>query len=170
MPEYTAWGSEINRTEGEYMPVFLFQFNLIDWFHWLSYGINSLNYTSEVLSPTEIKITITEVADYYPHPVKWNDINYRASKISGDYPTSWSATHYDFDSIKVYQGNDVIFDLVNPESYSSEMTIQKGQYFIFKESTHNPFIVNFYSLKYHESFELPYVNGLGDKIFVVYVP
>ena len=152
-----------------YMPRHIYNKWVIRAFHEIT-RINEFppfNYTTEILNDTTIKVTITEVPDYYPYPLKWNQIEcesilYKGIDIGfgvnttigepvkafkeGNYSNPHNPELLSLFNITVFQDYEKIYDIFYPNGFEGNEFIKAGQYLIINLNTtmetHVPLVLN----------------------------
>lgn len=177
-------GNITSLSEAKYVPQSIYNSMLINYFSWFSEGLTRFDYSTEILNETALKVTITDVWDYYPYPIQWNQVKFYSLIFTGsvigmgenitvgegilqykngskDISLSANPELISLFNISVYQNDVKIYDIFYPDEYDGNHIINEGQYLIIDTLTSTEISFPLYSLKFCERYEQPNVSGLG---------
>ena len=111
-------------------------------------------YSSEILNETTIKITITNVLEYYPNPIKWNQVHCKFIEFKGigafenitigENPQMIKDENISFSNnpellslfnITAFQNDEMIYNFFYPYEASGNAYVKEGQYLLINWDT-----------------------------------
>ena len=97
----------------------------------------------------------------------WYQVEYNSFEVLSEYPSQYSLHHVDINSIKIYENDEIVFDLNIQEYYPKDVIIKEGQQIIIERPSGGEILINFDSLRFYEIDELPNVTVAGDDLFSI---
>ena len=132
-------------------------------------------YSREIMNETTFKLIITGVPDYYPYPLRWNQVGCEFIKYTGtgiyenqtigelpkmikdgNLTQSNNPELLSLFNITVYDNEEMIYNFYYPDDTSGDEFIQKDQYLLISWNTAIDIQIELISYKFNDS-----INFLG---------